>query len=212
MSLKDFEKNNVNKLTRFTLISTVFNKIVHIKQEDVCKRFLERYINENEKNREEIREGLYSSRKIVEIIGGFTDDNTKSNISSCFNTPFNPQVLITNKTMQEGKDLQQECRIIINYDLEWNPATLEQRIGRIDRIGSLVSRLGKDEKLFIYYPYIKNTIDEKIYKTVKNREKRFNLILGGSPQWETFNIDETNSHIGKDVYESLQINLGVDEQ
>lgn len=76
--------------------------------------------------------------------------------------------------------------------MEWNPESMEQRVGRVDRIGSLISKLsetGNEETLDIYYPFIKNSIDESIYKTVKDREKWFDLILGGAPQWDAFEID-----------------------
>ena len=114
--------------------------------------------------------------------------------------------------MQEGIDLQVECKRVFHYDLEWNPASMEQRVGRIDRIGSLISKLRQKEKevtLDVYYPYIKNTIDESIYNTVKEREKWFNLILGGTPQWDTFEIDPNVTNISADVFKNLQINLSV---
>ena len=45
-----------------------------------------------------------------------------------------PCVLLTSEVGGEGLDLQ-FCRTLINYDLPWNPMRVEQRIGRIDRIG-----------------------------------------------------------------------------
>jgi ERCC4-related helicase len=36
---------------------------------------------------------------------------------------------------EEGIDLQEQCRYIVHYDLEWNPARMEQREGRVDRMG-----------------------------------------------------------------------------
>ncbi|MDW8368574.1 MAG: helicase-related protein, partial [Abditibacteriales bacterium] len=45
------------------------------------------------------------------------------------------QILIATDALSEGQNLQ-DARIIINYDLHWNPVRMVQRIGRIDRIGS----------------------------------------------------------------------------
>ena len=121
-------------------------------------------------------------------------------------------MLIATATMQEGIDLHMECRRIIHYDLEWNPASMEQRVGRIDRINSLISKLredDKDETLDVFYPYIKNTIDESIYKTLKEREKWFNLILGGTPQWDTFDIDSDVTNISSNIFKRIQIDLSV---
>jgi len=45
------------------------------------------------------------------------------------------QILIATDALSEGQNLQ-DARVIINYDLHWNPVRMVQRIGRIDRIGS----------------------------------------------------------------------------
>lgn len=44
------------------------------------------------------------------------------------------QILISTDAGGEGLNLQ-FCHVIVNYDLPWNPMKLEQRIGRVDRIG-----------------------------------------------------------------------------
>ncbi len=45
-------------------------------------------------------------------------------------------VLIATDCISEGQDLQ-DCDLLINYDIHWNPVRIIQRFGRIDRIGSL---------------------------------------------------------------------------
>ena len=179
--------------------------------ENAYNRFLENYIKAPTATRETMKLGLESS-DIVGIITGGTSNDAREKIKSGFNTPFYPQVLIATATMQEGIDLHMECRRIIHYDLEWNPASMEQRVGRIDRINSLISKLredDKDETLDVFYPYIKNTIDESIYKTLKEREKWFNLILGGTPQWDTFDIDSDVTNISSNIFKRIQIDLSV---
>ncbi len=44
-------------------------------------------------------------------------------------------VLLATDAASEGLNLQRRCRVVICYELPWNPARLEQRIGRVDRIG-----------------------------------------------------------------------------
>jgi superfamily II DNA or RNA helicase len=44
-------------------------------------------------------------------------------------------ILLATDAAAEGLNLQRRCRIVVNYELPWNPARLEQRIGRVDRIG-----------------------------------------------------------------------------
>ena len=50
-------------------------------------------------------------------------------------------VLISTDVLSEGQNLQ-DCGVIINYDLTWNPIRLVQRNGRIDRIGSTHADIG----------------------------------------------------------------------
>lgn len=50
------------------------------------------------------------------------------------------EILVSTSVGQEGIDLHRECRHVIHHDLCWNPATIKQRTGRIDRIGSKVER------------------------------------------------------------------------
>jgi hypothetical protein len=45
------------------------------------------------------------------------------------------RVLLATDAAGEGLNLQQGCRLVVNLELPWNPMRLEQRIGRVDRIG-----------------------------------------------------------------------------
>ena len=44
-------------------------------------------------------------------------------------------LLLATDAAADGLNLQRRCRLVVNYELPWNPARLEQRIGRVDRIG-----------------------------------------------------------------------------
>ena len=50
-------------------------------------------------------------------------------------------ILVSTDVLSEGQNLQ-DCGVIINYDLTWNPIRLVQRNGRIDRIGSPHAEIG----------------------------------------------------------------------
>lgn len=56
-------------------------------------------------------------------------------------------VLIGTDCISEGQNLQ-DCDCVINYDIQWNPVTLIQRFGRIDRIGSKNTKI----KLINFFP------------------------------------------------------------
>jgi superfamily II DNA/RNA helicase len=99
-----------------------------------------------------------------------------------FNTPFFPEILITSSVMAEGVDLHLNCRFIIHHDLCWNPSTLEQRTGRLDRINAKAENVGRP--INVYLPYISETQDEKMYRVVMDRERWFNVVMG-----ENYKVD-----------------------
>jgi hypothetical protein len=45
------------------------------------------------------------------------------------------RVLLATDAAGEGLNLQEHCRTVVNFELPWNPIRLEQRVGRVDRIG-----------------------------------------------------------------------------
>jgi hypothetical protein len=116
-----------------------------------------------------------------------------------FNTPFRPYVLVASDVMQEGLDLHKECSRIVHYDLTWNPARLEQRVGRLDRLGSRVEKLLEQNgnhhkaKLHIHRHWIPGTIDERMFRIVRERERWFRFILGHPPEWDADDEDHARA-------------------
>ncbi len=82
-----------------------------------------------------------------------------------------PNILISSEVGAEGIDLQ-FCHIVINYDLPWNPMKLEQRIGRIDRIGQ------QSEKIFIYNITCVDTVEERVLSKLYDRINIFRSSIG----------------------------------
>lgn len=80
------------------------------------------------------------------------------------------QVLIATEAGGEGINLQ-FCHHIINFDLPWNPMRLEQRIGRIHR-------LGQTEDVHIYNFATKQTIEEHIMKILYEKIQLFERVVG----------------------------------
>jgi SNF2 family DNA or RNA helicase len=80
------------------------------------------------------------------------------------------QVLIATEAGGEGINLQ-FCHHLINFDLPWNPMRLEQRIGRIHR-------LGQEEDVRIYNFATKNTIEEHILKLLYEKIQLFEKVIG----------------------------------
>ena len=71
------------------------------------------------------------------------------------------QFLITTDSGGEGINLQ-FCNIMINYDLPWNPMKIEQRIGRIDRIGQT-----KDVRIFNFI--LEDTVEERVHSILDSK-------------------------------------------
>ncbi|MCY8856007.1 DEAD/DEAH box helicase [Bacillus atrophaeus] len=80
------------------------------------------------------------------------------------------QVLIATEAGGEGINLQ-FCNNIINYDLPWNPMRLEQRIGRIHR-------LGQERDVHIYNMATKHTVEEHILKLLYEKIHLFEKVVG----------------------------------
>ncbi len=118
----------------------------------------------------------------VRLVNGTTLQQTRQRLMLTFNTPFYPEILVASSVMAEGVDLHLNCRYTIHHDLCWNPSTLEQRTGRIDRIGGKVEWCG--QPIFVYLPYVGETQDEKMYRVVMDRERWFKVVMG-----ETYKVD-----------------------
>ncbi|WP_428909095.1 DEAD/DEAH box helicase [Niallia sp. Krafla_26] len=82
----------------------------------------------------------------------------------------NAQVLIATEAGGEGINLQ-FCNHIINYDLPWNPMRLEQRIGRIHR-------LGQEKDVKIYNFAVKETVEDHILKLLYEKINLFENVIG----------------------------------
>lgn len=80
------------------------------------------------------------------------------------------QVLIATEAGGEGINLQ-FCNQVINYDLPWNPMRIEQRIGR-------VHRLGQTRPVFIRNFATLGTIEEHIVTLLQDKIRMFELIIG----------------------------------
>jgi hypothetical protein len=95
----------------------------------------------------------------------------KDKIIGDFANPQGPSVLLSSEVGSEGIDLQ-FCRFIVNYDLPWNPMKVEQRIGRVDRLGQ------KAERISIINLKIENTIEDRILMRLYNRINVFRESIG----------------------------------
>jgi len=140
---------------------------------------------------------------------GQTRREDRERLITVFNTPFAPDILVASSVMGEGIDLHQECRHVIHHDLDWNPSKLEQRTGRLDRIGALAERQGS--KIQVYEPYLAGTHDEKMFRVVKDRAMWFEAVMGRSQSDDEESTDGAEGRVPlhPTIAESLRIDLAV---
>ena len=79
--------------------------------------------------------GLLCSEEAVKTIHGGTNRDARREVQEEFNNNPAVTVLIATDAAGEGVNLHRNCNLMINYDMPWNPNRLEQRFGRIHRIG-----------------------------------------------------------------------------
>ena len=101
----------------------------------------------------------------------------------------NRQILVSTDAGGEGLNLQ-FCHVVINYDLPWNPMRIEQRIGRVDRIGQAYPVRALN---FIF----EDTVEFRVREVL---EQKLQTIL------EEFGVDKTG-----DVLDSVQAGALFDD-
>lgn len=80
------------------------------------------------------------------------------------------QVLLSTEAAGEGRNLQ-FCRNMINFDLPWNPMRIEQRVGRIHRIG-------QTQEVRIYNLVAQGTVEDYILDILDQKLNMFELVIG----------------------------------
>jgi len=106
-------------------------------------------------------------------------------------------IIISTEVLAEGVNLHRS-NIIVNYDTPWNSTRLMQRIGRVNRIGSMAKKI----YIFNFFPTAKVNNDIELEKKAKMKLFAFHAALGEDSQ--IYSTDETPETFGlfdKDVDE-----------
>ncbi|SDN15003.1 Helicase conserved C-terminal domain-containing protein [Halogranum gelatinilyticum] len=107
-------------------------------------------------------------------------------------------VLVSTDAMNEGRNLQ-FCNVMVNYDLPWNPMKVEQRIGRIHRIG-------QDREVYVFNIALEDTIEEYVLERLYHKIDLFQQSVGELSEILT-RLEETGRNFEDDVFERL-VNAG----
>lgn len=129
----------------------------------------------------------------VRLANGAVKSESRRRMMLCFNTVFFPEILVASSVMAEGVDLHLNCRHVIHHDLDWNPSILEQRTGRLDRIGSKAEAV--KQPIVVYEPFLEGTQDEKMFRVVKDRERWFNVVMGQQLELDEWSTERLASRV-----------------
>ena len=126
------------------------------------------------------------------LLQGATRWETRRYLQAAFNRPgASPWVLVAQSQVgREGLNLHESCRVVVQFHAEWNPAVLEQQIGRVDRKGSLWEQRaqkwladGADEEppfVEVRQLVFEGTYDAFQWDRVMRRQHVFDASLFGS--------------------------------
>lgn len=96
-------------------------------------------------------------------------------------------ILIGTDCISEGQNLQ-DCDTVINYDIQWNPVSLIQRFGRIDRIGSKNTAI----KMVNFFPALELNEYLNLEQRVKNKMNVTNIVSTGDEDLLTPEMNDVN--------------------
>jgi hypothetical protein len=135
---------------------------------------------------DESDDGSYRVLPLVRMVFGETKTDIRDRLMLAFNSPLFPEILVSSSVMGEGVDLHRFCRHIIHHDLCWNPSTLEQRTGRLDRVRCKAEVCSRP--IEVYEPFLAGSADEKMFRVLRDRERWFQIVMG-----QKFEFDEATS-------------------
>lgn len=103
-------------------------------------------------------------------------------------------VLVSTDAMSEGRNLQ-FCNIMVNYDLPWNPMRVEQRIGRIHRIG-------QKRSVYIFNMALKDTVEEYVLERLYHKIDLFQQSIGELSSILS-RLEESGTSFEDEIFERL---------
>ncbi len=109
-----------------------------------------------------------AERPVVVYRGGLSRDDRARRLKLFESTP--NSVFVSTRSGTEGLNLQ-FCNVLVNYELPWNPMLIEQRIGRIHRIG-------QKRDAYIINLAARGTIEDHILRLLDQKIKLFELVVG----------------------------------
>lgn len=147
---------------------------------------------------------IYTGDRSLIVKDGLIEECDKNQIKKML---FSKEVRIVfcSDAASEGLNLQ-AARVLINVDVPWTPARLEQRIGRVARLGQVA------DEVDIYNVWYPNSVEAKMYHRIQDRLKNTNIAIGEFPEVIADNIknailygtDDTSLEMLKSIRNNMQ--------
>lgn len=118
--------------------------------------------------------GIYTGQKSIKVVEGSENQRDKDEIKEDFSSGI-IRAMFCSDAASEGLNLQ-AARILINVDVPWTPARLEQRIGRVARLGQRAT------SVLIYNIWYPSSIEARMYRRIQKRLEESNIAIGEFPE------------------------------
>ncbi|MEZ3145460.1 DEAD/DEAH box helicase [Halobaculum sp. MBLA0143] len=124
--------------------------------------------------------GDLSSQQKDAVVGEFDDEGG---------------VLVATDSISEGRNIQ-FCNVMVNYDLPWNPMKVEQRIGRVDRIG-------QERNVHVFNLALSDTVEEHVLDKLYGKIDLFTQSIGGLRDILS-KMEQSGTDFEREVFERLR--------
>jgi SNF2 family DNA or RNA helicase len=142
---------------------------------------------------EEITNSIKQLDQPVHTVNGDFSSAEKESVVASFEREGG--VLVATDSISEGRNLQ-FCNVMVNYDLPWNPMKVEQRIGRIDRIG-------QDREVHVFNLALEGTVEEHVLDKLYNKINLFTQSIGGLREILS-RMEQSGTDFEQEVFERLR--------
>jgi superfamily II DNA or RNA helicase len=114
---------------------------------------------------------------VAVLHGGLSPHSRQDSIAAF--TSGRARVLVATDAAGEGLNLQAGCRLVVNVELPWNPRRLEQRIGR-------VSRIGQTRVVHALHLIYRDSFEDEVLASVERRQARAAAAMQSLPAASAF--------------------------
>lgn len=142
---------------------------------------------------DEIEESARELGQPVHVVNGDFSSHEKDAIVTEFEQEGG--VLIATDSISEGRNMQ-FCNVMVNYDLPWNPMKVEQRIGRIDRIG-------QDRDVHVFNLALEDTVEEHVLEKLYGKINLFNQSIGGLREILS-RMEKSSADFEREIFDRLR--------